>query len=992
MELKKYLLEDKELKYDNKSDIPKYDGFDNEKIANIIIDIIEEKEAPFNIGLIGSWGIGKTSILNMVDKKLNKKSYEMFTINAWKYENESIREVFLTEAINRLDPKNVKPTYELAEERYKKLYTELDGCEIKSLNFLDYIRKLGSTVKNELLIYSIIAIVTFGLYYIYKSIMNDLGDVWTGYIRNIYKLVLIPIMVVIFEKLTSSIKKNSIGYNFTIKTIDYEIILKEVLSLDKHRDKKIIVVLDDLDRLNKEKMIEALNSIKTFMEMEKFIFIVPYDDEKLRNALNPQDDELIIEKLFQYRVTIPPNIFINLEEYIKKLTMKYIPDVINYCGGKDKFEELLMILIHKNVKTIRQAKKIINQFTINLKLLDSRKSELSDNILNENGLKVLAKISVLQSDYNDFYNILFIRNAYFNDFLNYLNGDFKDVPYDLEKFIEEDEELILNETDKGCHIKNEYKELADFLTYTQDIEEQFVAPYIYLNQDKFSSKISDEVTSNITSSLRSLNYASIIDLINEKVSITDIIGLISYILKQEKNKYNLRNSIITSINILSKIVLDDNLLKLVKDIDEVNDNSMISELQKYSSKFLWKGLVIYATNSNNNYASELMSNYLDMNFKDVKLENIVRLYELFNSNIISKENKLKIFDSIEIHLKDHILNNLVAYESLDNEFILKLTNLINHFYDKLTDIDKNKVLDFIISKINENKTELVKDTIEILKNFNDYYNDKVKTILLNIMDLELDETQIKIIIKLFTNVFNYYENEDVNGEINDIIKKYQEFLINKFEFKEIADIVFFEFYNRFEGKQINLDNFTSSIISANFNSNNYKKQIGELIYCNKSQLASIRILDLDNSKIPIDILAKSINTLSIEKKSEIISVLYEIQKIEIVEKRIYGIGYLLIKLNHMKLLKDMTFNNLAMFILMLKDEKNIPNYMLDKLIIQFFEVQKIEYKNEILNIFKNNRKLDYFKNNIPVEINLSDNDTEVIRVFIPKFKIKAKLA
>ena len=77
------------------------------------------------------------------------------------------------------------------------------------------------------------------------------------------------------------------------------------------------MVVDDLDRLSAEKIVEALDALKIFMEYKEFVFIVPFDDEILKNALdknklnqindydNRYDGDMVLDKLFQYKIYLP---------------------------------------------------------------------------------------------------------------------------------------------------------------------------------------------------------------------------------------------------------------------------------------------------------------------------------------------------------------------------------------------------------------------------------------------------------------------------------------------------------------------------------------------------------------------------------------------------------------------------------------------------------------------------------------------------------------
>ncbi|MCI9038394.1 MAG: hypothetical protein HFJ29_00700 [Clostridia bacterium] len=89
--IKKYFLKDSELVSIDDDKFNQKDVVDNLRI------IIENTNPPYNIALIGKWGIGKSSIINLLlnKYKMDSDNYIVQEINAWKYEKESLKNVFL---------------------------------------------------------------------------------------------------------------------------------------------------------------------------------------------------------------------------------------------------------------------------------------------------------------------------------------------------------------------------------------------------------------------------------------------------------------------------------------------------------------------------------------------------------------------------------------------------------------------------------------------------------------------------------------------------------------------------------------------------------------------------------------------------------------------------------------------------------------------------------------------------------------------------------
>lgn len=73
------------------------DKFNHKVYAEKLFEIIRDNEGPQVIGLIGPWGTGKSTILNLLKNKVNGKreDYKYVYFNAWKYSHDFFRREFL---------------------------------------------------------------------------------------------------------------------------------------------------------------------------------------------------------------------------------------------------------------------------------------------------------------------------------------------------------------------------------------------------------------------------------------------------------------------------------------------------------------------------------------------------------------------------------------------------------------------------------------------------------------------------------------------------------------------------------------------------------------------------------------------------------------------------------------------------------------------------------------------------------------------------------
>ena len=79
------LLNDKAVSVLKKSDIKNSDQLGLSDYAEALATFIKECETPITIGIQGDWGIGKTSLLNMIDTCLGDKSFRKIWFNTWHY-------------------------------------------------------------------------------------------------------------------------------------------------------------------------------------------------------------------------------------------------------------------------------------------------------------------------------------------------------------------------------------------------------------------------------------------------------------------------------------------------------------------------------------------------------------------------------------------------------------------------------------------------------------------------------------------------------------------------------------------------------------------------------------------------------------------------------------------------------------------------------------------------------------------------------------------
>ena len=528
--MKKYFLKDKSL--NNIDD----DQFRYQDFANNLRKIIECNEAPFNIAIVGKWGLGKSSLVNMalapLRKKGNKNDYLICDINAWKYEKDEIGKAFLKELWEGISEKRVLSFYffhkeysNIIEEMFKKGKNNSKE-KVGLRNFVKYLIGIGIA---SVAIFTIYCAISNNFYEISFNVNQFLASTFLRYCKNIGSILIIPIVVwlgkLFMDKLNEPLyKKYEISFPLVTQA-DYEIYLKNLLDeyYRKNPNKKIIVVIDDLDRLSADKIVEALDALKLFMEYDRFIFIVPFDDEILKNALRTKrisgistfgseyDIEMVLDKIFQYKMYLPQLIKYDMRNYAFEICKNDCSDFIKeYCNNNYKlFEEIVgKILMHSGVSTPRQVKKIINAFVENVMIVRDREQagKVGEGFATEKiGLQTIAKISVLQSDYNEFYDLLFKDASAISEILEVHRSNGEKNP----------SELLKNYFDEKNVLERKYEPLVNYLIFTENLGYSNITPYLYMSQTKEGVLVGDQKQQDFMAAIESCNFVSIKQLINE---------------------------------------------------------------------------------------------------------------------------------------------------------------------------------------------------------------------------------------------------------------------------------------------------------------------------------------------------------------------------------------------------------------------------------------------------------------------------------------------
>ena len=274
----------------------KIDFLNFNEIAESIKDLITEKELmPISIGVFGDWGAGKSTILELTAKALEKEEQEYIQIHfdAWTFQGYDDAKAALLETI-------AAQLVEAAAEDEKLLERALDFAKR-----IDKVRFMGLMAEGAA---AISGMPTFG------AIQNFFG--WAGDVFDEDDDDLELEAVQKDAKALGKVGTKAKGLVKAKKTFsppkEIREFRKSYISLLEAFDKPVIVYVDNLDRCLPENIISTLEAIRLFLFMPNTAFVVAADPDMIRLAIphfhkgasvRHQTDYL--DKLIQIPVHVP---------------------------------------------------------------------------------------------------------------------------------------------------------------------------------------------------------------------------------------------------------------------------------------------------------------------------------------------------------------------------------------------------------------------------------------------------------------------------------------------------------------------------------------------------------------------------------------------------------------------------------------------------------------------------------------------------------------
>ncbi|OLL32794.1 NTPase KAP [Burkholderia sp. SRS-W-2-2016] len=431
------------------------DAFGHRHFALALRSLIESEDhpTPFSIGLLGGWGTGKSSIKEMYMAELRNdatkhqgarrsEKIQCITFNAWRFggRDQDIKRALLRHVFLELGGHE--------ENLQDRLFRQISHVTEQPKPTLKY---FWETLRSWMLpIPAVLAVMVAFI------IVLAASNLVFGSGHDVTKATLTVCVAILFGYVFKHVKPPEVKATSAMTRVmlpstsseQYEDML--VGQLARYKDGKdespdgrsgkkcerLVVFVDDLDRLSAEEMVLGLDGVRTFMEIPKgrlpnglgLVFVISCDEGKIADALakgrrsadlpatvfNRFDARRYLDRIFQFRLEIPPSPRNDMRDFATRKLESMGGVAADLAARGVPLAPVVDRMIHTGVQDPRNALQIVNAFEQSWWLAKKREADgvgsdraggLHEGAVTDHPIS-LGALSALKVSFPDFYREL----------------------------------------------------------------------------------------------------------------------------------------------------------------------------------------------------------------------------------------------------------------------------------------------------------------------------------------------------------------------------------------------------------------------------------------------------------------------------------------------------------------------------------------------------------------------------------------------------------
>ena len=515
------------------------DAFGHRQYADALKDLIESplNETPFSIGLLGKWGTGKSTIKEFYRRGLeDDKSgplhqrrsdrVHVITFNAWRFGGEQdLKRSLLREAFRQLGGDETVLR--------KTLFEQVNKISHNERSFWDWLGEAIGQIFGAAVIFILLLLIVLAATFLFVEHTGlteqyTLGAVFiasvvaTGWLGK-------HIVDLRTRSPVTYLPQTTISFPVT-SAEEYERLLTEQIDTFRKKEgakcERIVIFVDDLDRLSAPEMVAGLDAIRTFLELPfntakngfGVVFVISCDEDKVAEALHRgrsrlgaaelpgtvfsrADARRYLDRLFQFRLEIPLFPKQDMRQFALNKFAEADSVVADLKSKTVSIESVVDRLIHVDVQSPRNAIQLLNAFILSWWIGKQREisgiGSMAPGVLREGAVTdhplSLAALCVLRVDFPDFYECVQARPEFIQEIRGVAFGTETvatqaNVAQDMmETFFAKGTEGELT-----SEFKPDHRKLRQYLSSVQDLRwPKRLQPLLQLTEDPITRQYGD---------------------------------------------------------------------------------------------------------------------------------------------------------------------------------------------------------------------------------------------------------------------------------------------------------------------------------------------------------------------------------------------------------------------------------------------------------------------------------------------------------------------
>lgn len=323
-------------------------GFD--PMAKILADVIDNTDPPFTIGIFGEWGSGKTTLMNLVEQKLDADSCKTVWFNAWKYDGKEVVWNALIQSI------------------FLKMREDMKD-EIGRSDFID---RLSAAASN---------LAVFAARKTASAISGGVVDAET------------------FDAVTKALRPLSAASEQFKFINEFEETFRGLVTDYVGPNGRLVIFVDDLDRCLPETAVQVMEAIKLYLDSANVTFVIGVEPEVVRAGIRfrYKENEALADKEYLEKIVQLPFYMRTLDRSAALSLLQPYAKTIEYSDDP----MIVDMLLHATESNPRRIKRFINTFYV---LGEMRM--LANGHLSQEDRRRLALVLLTQMHFRSFYERL----------------------------------------------------------------------------------------------------------------------------------------------------------------------------------------------------------------------------------------------------------------------------------------------------------------------------------------------------------------------------------------------------------------------------------------------------------------------------------------------------------------------------------------------------------------------------------------------------------